>query len=159
MLYELLVRATELLAELEAAPLSGTTFNAAEDIPQMIQDMEGYIAFMSNPSFTQDNTGNKMRLSHVTFPGLLVGAQILTGNSFTDRSNLLKYADLIATKFNERSLLQNSAWDNLDGVRECVFIGGRVFEGAYPLNQNDIIRRQFSFSLDIEFLRLVTTHR
>jgi hypothetical protein len=41
----------------------------------------------------------------------------------------------------------------LGGVNESVFVGGRVFEGPYPNNQSQIIRRQYSFTLQIEYER------
>lgn len=164
MLKAVLIRTTLLLTEIEATPVSGTAFNATEDIPPDIQDSDGYIAFMTNPAHTQEFTGNKQRMNTITFPGLLVGRQVLTGNSFTDRCNLLEYADLIAGKFNERVLLQNSSWQPLavsgvGAVVESAFVNGRVFEGPYPMGQSDIIRRQYSFSLQIQFDRLVMTHR
>ena len=159
MLYEILVRATALLTEIESTPISGTAFTAAEDVPEATQDFEGYIAFMNDLSHTSDNTGNKERLNRVTFPGLLVGAQILTGNSFTNRTHLLQYADLIAQKFFERPLLNDVNMQPLAGVRQCVFTGGRVFEGPYPGSQSQIIRRQYAFTLDIEYVRFRTQSR
>lgn len=156
MLYEILVRATELLKELETTPVSRTHFTAAEDIPEAVQEFEGYIAFMGNPSHSADNTNNRERLNQVTFPGLLVGAEILTGNSFANRANLLKYADLIGSKFHERPMLNDVRMVALSGVRQCVFTGGRIFEGPYPQNQNQLIRRQYSFTLQIEYMRFRT---
>lgn len=156
MLYEILVRATALLAEIESTPIAGTYFTAAEDVPEQVQDFEIYVAFMGNPSHTQDTTGNRERLNRVTFPGLLIGAQIMEGNSFTNRAHLLQYADLIAAKFNERPLLNDVNMYALAGVRECVFTGGRVFEAPYPSSQPQIIRRQYSFSLDVSFMRFKT---
>jgi len=159
MLYEILVRATALLTEIKSTPVAGTTFTVAEDVPENVQDFEGYIAFMGNPAHTSDNTGNKERFNRVTFPGLLVGPQILTGISFTNRSNLLQYADLIAQKFFERPLLNDVNMQALLGVRQCVFTGGRVFEGPYPQGQSQIIRRQYGFTLDIEYMRFRTQSR
>lgn len=159
MLYEILVRATQLLTEIESTPISGTAFTAAEDVPEAVQDFEGYIAFMVDPSHTSDNTGNKERLNRVTFPGLLVGAQILTGNAFTERANLLQYADLIAQKFFERPHLNDVNMRPLPGVHQCVFTGGRVFEGPYPQGQSHIIRRQYAFTLDIQYMRFRTLSR
>lgn len=159
MLKAILVRATDILQELEAAPISGTYFKAAEDIPQMVQDFEVYIAFMGNPSHTQDSTSPKEFPNRVTFPGRLIGAQILTGNSFTDRCNLLDYADLISAKFNERPLLNDVDMRPLNGVTECIFTGGQVIEQSYPANQNEIIRRQYTFSLQIVYKRFRTLSR
>lgn len=159
MLYEILVRSTELLAEITNTSVSGTYFTAAEDIPETVQDFEGYIAFMGDPSHSSDNTGNKERLNQVTWSGLLIGPQILTGNAFTNRANLLQYADLIGAKFNERPLLNDINMRPLAGVRQCVFAGGRVFEGPYPQSQSQIIRRQYSFTLQIEYIRFRTLSR
>ena len=152
MLYEILVRTTQLLAELEAAPVAGTYFKAAEDVPEMVQDFDAYIAFMTNPSHTQDNPAPKQFPNIVTFAGLLVGAQILTGLSFTNRINLMQYADLIGAKFNERRYLEYNSV-RLANVEEAIFRGGRVFEGPYPQGQNQIIRRQYSFTLEVKYWR------
>jgi hypothetical protein len=156
MLYEILVRATELLTELEAAPVTGTVFKVAEDIPEMIQDFDGYIAFMSNPAHTQENTAPREFPNIVTFPGLLVGVQILTGIPFQNRTRLLQYADLIQQKFIERPQLNNSTMTGLAGVEWMVFQEGRVFEDAYPRSQNQIIRHQYSFSIQVKYKRYRT---
>jgi hypothetical protein len=156
MLYDILVRATALLAEIESTPVSGTTFKAAEDIPEAMQDFEAYIAFMSNPSHTQDSIAPRQFPNVVIFPGLLVGAQILTGNPFTNRAALLQYADLIGAKFNERFLLHNAAMQPLAGVTEAIFRGGRVFEAPYPGGQSQINRHQYSFTLEVKYNRFRT---
>lgn len=156
MLYDILIRATDLLKEIQSAPVSGTRFTVAEDVPENVQDYEVFVAFMSDPSHTQDAVGPRQFPNIVTFPGLLVGPQILTGNSFTNRANLLRYADLIAAKFNERNNLQNAAMQPLLGVEYATFRGGRVFNGPYPLNQNALIRRQYSFTLEVKYNRFRT---
>lgn len=153
MLKAILVRATALLTEMEAVPISGTYFKATEDIPPKKQGLDGYVAFFGNPSLTQDTTGNIQRLNKITFPGLLIGGQIGLGNPFTERCNLLDYADLIEAKFNERPLLNDVDMYPLGGVQECVFAGGRVFEDVFPLQQDVRIWRQFSFTLQIEYER------
>ena len=159
MLYDILVRTTSLLAEIQSTPLSGTTFTAAEDIPEAIQDFEAYVAFMGDPSHTQDAVAPKQYPNIVTCPGLLIGAQILTGNSFTDRVTLAQYADLIGTKFNERFRLENSSMQPLAGVEWAVFRGGRVFQAPYPASQNQIIRRQYSFQLEVKYNKFRTLSR
>lgn len=156
MLEEIFIRATDLLKEIKSTPVSGTVLTVADDVPETVQDFEQYVVFMTDPNHTSDNTGPKERLNRVTFPGLLIGPQILTGNSFTQRANLLKYADLIGAKFGERPLLNDVDMSPLPGVRQCVFTGGRVFEGAYPGGQNQLIRRQYSFTLQIEYMRFRT---
>ncbi len=158
MLYEILVRATALLAEIESTPIAGTYFTAAEDVPEQVQDFEGYIAFMGNPAHTQDATTPMQFPNTVTFPGLLVGPQILTGNAFTNRTHLLQYADLIAAKFNERPFLENSTWQRLNGVKSCLFTGGRVIEAPFPQGQSQLIRRQYTWSLTIDYTYFVSTH-
>lgn len=153
MLAEILERGTELLTELETALIDSVRFAAVEDIPETMQDAEGYIAFLSNPAHTQDTTSPKEYPNICRFPGLLVGPKKGIGIAYKNRYYLLRYADAINQKFIERPKLQNSEMRPLPGVRECLFLGGEVIEEPYPRGSQQPARQQYSFTLQIRYDR------
>lgn len=150
MLYDILERATAIMNEI--ADISGAgTFTAVDDIPQAIQDYEGFLAFMLDPSHTQDNTAPKEFPNTITYSGLLIGRQAGLGYKIVNRKNLLRYADAIAQMFNERPALADSTLTGLTGVEWAVFQGGRAFVGPYPTGQNEKIYHQYSFSIQVKY--------
>lgn len=155
MLYEIFMRATELLKEIPS--ISGSKFTVGADVPENIQDFEGFVAFMDNPSHTQDHVGPITFDNMVTFPGLLVGPQALTGLPWKNRVLMMQYADAIGQKFIERCpLLTNSAGQNLPYVEHAQFVGGRMFTGPYPQGQQQLIRIQYAWTLEVKYTRYRT---
>lgn len=155
MLYEIFMRATELLKEI--TPISGSKFTVGDDVPENIQDFDGYVAFMQDPTHTQDQVGPITFDNQVTFPGLLLSPQVMTGSHWKRRTLMMQYADLIGQKFIECCpLLTNNAGQNLPYVEHAQFVGGRVTTGPYPQGQQQLIRIQYAWALQIKYTRYRT---
>jgi hypothetical protein len=151
MLYEILIRATDLLQELTA--ISGSFYTVGEDIPETQQDFEGYVTWWGDASWTQARASDVQNHFDVTMPGVLLSPQVDLGNRFTLRTFMMQYADLITQKFIERPTLANSSGQPLNGVMTAGFTGGNIRVSPYPDGQQQIIRYRYSFTLNIKLQR------
>ena len=154
MLYEILVRATDLLQEISTITGSGK-YTVGEDIPETQQDFEGYVAWWGDASWTQERLNDTQNRFIVTMAGYLQSPQAGTGQRFTTRKFMMQYADLITQKFIERPRLESSTGVPLNGVinENTGFTAGSIRVVPYPDNQSQIIRYRYTFTLNIHLLR------
>lgn len=150
MLYEILVRATDLLQEI--SPITGSSLTIGEDIPETQQDFEGYVAWWGDATWTQERVNDTQNRISLTLPGFLQSPQIGLGNRFTTRTFVMQYADAIKTKFIRRPRLMNSTGQALNGVETSTLINGNIRPAAYPDGNNQLVRLRYSFALFVTFL-------
>lgn len=151
MLYEILIRATAMLAEIESAQIAGSYYHVADDIPEGRQDFDGYSAWWGDPQFTQERINDTKNMATVTMPGYLQSPQIRLGNRFTTRTFMLQYMDLIKTKFIRRPRLMNSSGQMLNGIETSQLVAGRLTPVSYPDGQTELIYYQFTYSLVVVY--------